>query len=169
MAARQVTRSSQPLLYLYPRNIAQSLVRARQLHRPQLTPAPSSIAAISTRQLHHSPPVRSYKDDQDRTSLKPHTCEHTKSADDSEIAQLKDAFNPKVTNPWEVAASATEEGNGLGSKLEASGINQEFSKPLGDKDHGELPDHDKDTMQKRKKSAWAAMSKHGHISKVTQC
>ncbi|KAH8897053.1 hypothetical protein GQ53DRAFT_594790, partial [Thozetella sp. PMI_491] len=70
----------------------------------------------------------SYKHDKDRESLKPRSSEGTKSATDEEVSAHKDAaFNPKKTDPAEAKATAGK--GGKGNPLEASGANQELSKP----------------------------------------
>ncbi|AEO58856.1 hypothetical protein MYCTH_17585, partial [Thermothelomyces thermophilus ATCC 42464] len=70
----------------------------------------------------------SYKDDQDRRSLKPRSSEGTKSGSDDQVAENTEAaFNPNMTSPEEAKESAAKHSNG--NPLEASGANQEFSKP----------------------------------------
>ncbi|KAK4147519.1 uncharacterized protein C8A04DRAFT_24773 [Dichotomopilus funicola] len=69
-----------------------------------------------------------YKDDQDRQSLNPRRSEGTKSASDDEVAEKSDAaFNPRKTSPEAEHESAGKESNG--NPLEASGANQELSRP----------------------------------------
>ncbi|KAH8177188.1 SMP-30/Gluconolaconase/LRE-like region domain-containing protein [Sarocladium implicatum] len=78
-----------------------------------------------------------YKDDQDRNTLKPRSTENTKSGSDQEVAGADPdaAFNPDKTSP-EAAAASSAGGYGNEDPLEASGANQELSKPRGDEKSG---------------------------------
>ncbi|KAL7951854.1 hypothetical protein V8C42DRAFT_305428 [Trichoderma barbatum] len=72
-----------------------------------------------------------YKDSQNRESLKPGSNDGTKSGRDDDVAAQKDAaFNPSKTSPEEEREAAGQ-GNET-NPLDASGANQEFSKPMGD-------------------------------------
>ncbi|KAK0709792.1 hypothetical protein B0T26DRAFT_618827, partial [Lasiosphaeria miniovina] len=76
----------------------------------------------------------SYKDDQDRESLKPRPSDSTWSGSDDEVAAHKEAFDGSVTNPEQEQASMEEEAGrdgsgGGGNPLDASGANKGFSKP----------------------------------------
>ncbi|OAQ95474.1 hypothetical protein VFPFJ_01584 [Purpureocillium lilacinum] len=74
-----------------------------------------------------------YKDAQERHTLSPRSDEHTKSATDDDVAALLDtAFGPNQPRPDKVIISAEIESKGKPNPLEASGANQEFSKPRGD-------------------------------------
>lgn len=72
-----------------------------------------------------------YKDSQDRESLKPGTNDGTRSGRDDDVSAQEDAaFNPRKTDP-----DAEREAAGRGNEtnpLDASGANQEFSKPMGE-------------------------------------
>lgn len=71
-----------------------------------------------------------YKDSQDRESLKPGSTENTKTGRDQDMANENPdaAFNPSKTSP-EAAKEAQSSGD---HTLDASGANQEMSKPRGD-------------------------------------
>ncbi|KAK3692654.1 hypothetical protein B0T22DRAFT_447808 [Podospora appendiculata] len=133
------------------------------LPRPSLLSKTLPLAlsnSSSSRHYHPTPRARlPYKDDQDRTSLKPRPSEGTKSGSDSDVANLKDAFNPKMTNPEEqMESSAREPGGGA---LDASGGNQIFSKPFGDKPGGLKPDREKDTSDKKRRTGGSSGGKAG--------
>lgn len=86
-------------------------------------------SARAVRRPYHTTPrvLLPYKDSQDRESLRPRTAEHTKSGRDDDVAAQDDAaYNPRKTRPEETGKQAK------GSPLEASGANQELSKPRGD-------------------------------------
>ncbi|EHK23886.1 uncharacterized protein TRIVIDRAFT_26902, partial [Trichoderma virens Gv29-8] len=74
-----------------------------------------------------------YKDSQDRESLKPRSNNGTRSGRDDDVAAQKDAaFNPSKTDPTpESELEAAGRGNET-NPLNASGANQEFSKPMGE-------------------------------------
>jgi hypothetical protein len=138
------------------RSSAQTLLA--QAARTTLRPAPLTITApsltIAARQYHPTPNLLSYKDDQDRQSLKPRRSEGTKSGWDDEVAEKTDAaFNPKKTSPEDAKASAASNGN----PLEASGANQEFSKP-------QKPEEAQDKSDKKTKSAGSKGTKHGKVA-----
>ena len=86
-----------------------------------------------------------YKDDMDRNSLKPRSTENTKSSSDAEASEHPDAaFNPNKTRPVEEKDTASQ--GAEGTPLEASGANQELSKPRGDNPGGaSSPPKDKQT------------------------
>lgn len=98
-----------------------------------LAPAVPSMLS-SNRPLHSSRTVhRPYKDDQDRETLKPRSTENTKTGTDGGLADSAAAFDPSKTRP-ESTYKAAEPGHNddTGNPLEASGANQELSKPMGD-------------------------------------
>lgn len=88
--------------------------------------------SITTRALHTTAAPRlPYKDSQDRESLRPGSTENTKSGRDDDAAKNPDAaFNPDKTRPETEGAAAADGTDG--NPLEASGANQELSKPTGD-------------------------------------
>lgn len=108
-----------------------SLARSRASALAFRAPArPSQLPAAAS--IHTMPALRMpYKDDQDRESLKPRNNENTKSGADEDLMNNPDAaFNPNKTRPEEAQAAA---GSGdLSNPLEASGANQDLSKPRGD-------------------------------------
>jgi len=129
-----------------------------QAARTTLRPAAPTITApaltVAARQYHTTLNLMSYKDDQDRQSLKPRPSEGTKSGSDDEVAEKTDAaFNPNKTAPEEEKASAANNGN----PLEASGANQEFSKP-------QSPEEPKDKSDKKTKSGGSKGKKHGKVA-----
>ncbi|KAL7784977.1 hypothetical protein V8C37DRAFT_394914 [Trichoderma ceciliae] len=72
-----------------------------------------------------------YKYSQDRESLKPGSNEGTRSGRDEDVSAQDDAaFNPQKTDP-DTQREAAGQGNKT-NPLNASGANQEFSKPMGD-------------------------------------
>ncbi|RFU77185.1 hypothetical protein TARUN_5057 [Trichoderma arundinaceum] len=85
-----------------------------------------------TRPYHASTALRlPYKNSQDRESLKPASNDGTRSARDEDVTAQEDAaFNPRKTDP-ETQREAAGRGNET-NPLDASGANQEFSKPMGD-------------------------------------
>ena len=117
------------------------LAQARTLRPANLTPVISRSATPATaptgplnlttvRQYRPTADLLSYKDDQDRQSLKPRPSEGTKSGSDDEVAEKTDAaFNPAKTSPEAEKDSAARASNG--NPLEASGANQELSRPQG--------------------------------------
>ncbi|KAG7286133.1 hypothetical protein NEMBOFW57_008436 [Staphylotrichum longicolle] len=138
------------------RSSAQTLLA--QATRTALRPAPPTITAPSltaaARQYHPTLNLMSYKDDQDRQSLKPRRSEGTKSGSDDEVAEKTDAaFNPNKTSPEDEKASAANNGN----PLEASGANQEISKP-------QAPEEPQDKSDKKTKSGGSQGTKHGKVS-----
>lgn len=135
------------------RTIAQLLIRARIL-RPA-TPALPAAGRALERQYHPSAGLFAYKDDQDRQSLKPRPSDNTKSGSDDQVAEKTDAaFNPNKTSPEEAKQSAAEESNG--NPLEASGANQEFSKPRASEEAVDQSD-------KKTKSGGTVGKKHGKV------
>jgi len=117
---------------------------------------------LSTATARQSPP---YKDDQDRNELKPRSAEGTGSAYDSEVAELREAFNPATTRPEDEFENAARENGGLngGNRLEASGANQRISKPLGDDPGGDKPMPGQKDKQAR--SSTHGGNKHGKVGK----
>lgn len=80
-------------------------------------------------------PLSPYKSSQDRESLDPRSQENTRSGRDEDVAADSGAaFDPNVTRPETSyrKAEATEGGEGDSNSLNASGANQELSKPMGD-------------------------------------
>ncbi|KAK0668019.1 hypothetical protein QBC41DRAFT_394807 [Cercophora samala] len=96
------------------------------LTRRPLPTTPPSFPALLTRHFHPSPPRQAYKDDQDRTSLKPRPNDSTKSGSDDEAAECPTAFDPTVTDP-EMELQSCWKGP-YDNPLEASGANREISK-----------------------------------------
>ncbi|KAK4180122.1 hypothetical protein QBC36DRAFT_320975 [Triangularia setosa] len=94
------------------------------LLRPRL-PITSSLPP-ATRQYHASQIVQAYKDDQDRTALKPRPNDATKSSSDDEAAECATAFDPTVTDPDLEYQSSWRGPND--NPLDASGANREISK-----------------------------------------
>lgn len=88
-----------------------------------------------------------YKNDQDRQSLKPQSTEGTKSGTDNDAAQTDAAFDASKTSP-EAAHTSAEKESGEGNTLEASGANQERSKPLGKDGGGEMKSTTKGQINK---------------------
>ncbi|KAL6874970.1 hypothetical protein J3F83DRAFT_729377 [Trichoderma novae-zelandiae] len=89
--------------------------------------------ALLPRRPYHTTAARRlpYKNSQDRESLKPGSNEGTRSGRDDDVAAQGDAaFNPSKTDP-ESEKAAAGRGNET-NPLNASGANQEFSKPMGD-------------------------------------
>jgi len=98
----------------------------------------------------------SSKDDKDRQSLNPRRSEGTKSGFDDEVAEKTDAaFNPKTTTPEAEKESAAKASNG--NPLEASGANQEFSKP-------QAAEEAADKSDKKTKSRGTGGKKHGKVA-----
>ncbi|KAM4062968.1 hypothetical protein HRG_010469 [Hirsutella rhossiliensis] len=98
----------------------------------RISSRPLVSLAVRGRTIHSTPRApRPYKDSQDRESLQPRSAENTKSGRDDELAGYGDAaFDPHKTKPEPEGrmAGARSDGN----PLEASGANQELSKPRGD-------------------------------------
>ncbi|KAK4201056.1 hypothetical protein QBC40DRAFT_264450 [Triangularia verruculosa] len=104
------------------------LLRARPLQAlPLACCSSSSFSHQSPFPLFHtSSRMQSYKDDQDRTSLKPRPSDSTMSGSDDEVAECPTAFDPNVTDPeteyqtcWKTPTD---------NPLDASGANREISK-----------------------------------------
>lgn len=124
----------------------------RSLFRAQarLTTTPSKLARpfLATRTYHATFISQlPYKDDQDRTSLKPKSTEGSKSGTDDAAAQTDVAFDPSKTSPEEETAAAKHEektksndsgGGGTGNPLDVSGGSHKESKPLGDEGGAEM-------------------------------
>ncbi|KAL6806592.1 hypothetical protein GGI42DRAFT_286898 [Trichoderma sp. SZMC 28013] len=74
-----------------------------------------------------------YKDSQDRQSLKPKSNNGTRSGTDDDVAAQKDAaFDPSKTKPTPESELETAGRGNETNPLNASGANQEFSKPMGE-------------------------------------
>lgn len=106
-----------------------SLLRTT-LRRP-LPPLPMSSSLSLTRQYNPSLPRQAYKDDQDRTSLKPRPNDSTKSGSDDEAAECATAFDPTVTDP-DLEFQSCWKGP-YDNPLEASGANREISKETNER------------------------------------
>lgn len=91
-------------------------LRALRIQRP---------LTIASRQLHTTAPVRAYKDDQDRESLKPKAPYGSQSAGDEAASHNPDSYSRKKTDP------SKEKGDNP-QDLDVSGANQDLSKPQGD-------------------------------------
>ena len=91
-------------------------------------------SASYSRPYHTTPALRlPYKDSQDRQTLRPRSTQHTKSASDDDVAANVDAaFNPHKTSPEVEQETAAAGADNTVNPLEASGANQEISKPHGD-------------------------------------
>ncbi|KIE00974.1 hypothetical protein MAJ_02831, partial [Metarhizium majus ARSEF 297] len=115
--------------------------------------------AYHTNPISYSP----YKDSQNRKSLNPRSAEATKSGRDDDVAGApKAAFGRGVTSPeGERATAAKEEGS---DPLEASGANQELSKPQGDERSGHMMGAGKE-VRKGGKSGGGSPPKKGGASK----
>jgi hypothetical protein len=120
----------------------------------------SRVATIIIRPYHATPTLRHpYKDSQDRRSLRPGSSENTKSGRDDEVASNPDAaFNPHKTRPESEAAAASE-GNET-NPLEATGANQELSKPRGD-EKAKASGPGKETNKGSARSGFGAAPKRG--------
>lgn len=118
-----------------------------------LRPAATRLAGRSipaTRQYHPTAARASYKDDQDRQTVKPQSTEGTMSGTVNDVVDKKDAsFNPKKTAPADEMESAGRESNG--NPLEASGANQEFSKPKAPEAAGDRSEKKKSGGHRGKK------------------
>lgn len=90
-------------------------------------------AAQATRLYTTTPAARlPYKNAQDKDSLNPRSTENTVSGRDDDAAALDDAaYNRNKTRPETAARTADAESKD-GNPLNASGANQELSKPQGD-------------------------------------
>lgn len=128
----------------------QSFLRVRAL-RPSAGPAISTTIA---RQYHPTGSLYSYKDDQDRESLKPRSTEGTNSGTHFDVAEKKDSFNPKTTDPETEKAAAGRESNG--NPLEVSGANREYSKSHN-------PEKVTDRSDKKTRSVASKGKKHGKV------
>jgi hypothetical protein len=97
-------------------------------------PGARAVAFNASRTYHSTVPVRqAYKDSQDRNSLKPSSNENTKFGRDEDAAANPDAaFNPNKTSPEEAERTASNNSTTGANPLDASGANQELSKPTGD-------------------------------------
>ncbi|KAL2162017.1 hypothetical protein VTH06DRAFT_7802 [Thermothelomyces fergusii] len=128
-------------------------------HARTLRPAASGMPAVCrsrNRRYHPSGSLLSYKDDQDRRSLDPRRSEGTKSGSDDQVAEKTDAaFNPDKTRPEEAKESAAKGSNG--NPLEASGANQEFSRPRAREEATDKSD-------KKTKSGGSLGKKHGKVA-----
>ncbi|KAL2174462.1 uncharacterized protein P884DRAFT_263461 [Thermothelomyces heterothallicus CBS 202.75] len=128
-------------------------------HARTLRQAASGMPTVGrslNRRYHPSGSLLSYKDDQDRRSLKPRPSEGTKSGSDDQVAEKTEAaFNPNMTSPEEAKESAAKHSNG--NPLEASGANQEFSKPRA-------PEEAADKSDKKTKSGGTVGKKHGKVA-----
>lgn len=112
------------------------------------------MAAVMARQYHPSASRWSYKDDQDREALRPRPSDGTKSGSDDQVAEKKVAFDPKSTDPQDAKDSAGRESNG--NPLEASGANQEFSKPHN-------PEEAAERLDRKARSGGSQGKKHGNV------
>ncbi|KAL1842670.1 hypothetical protein VTJ49DRAFT_4581 [Mycothermus thermophilus] len=133
------------------------------------TPRPSHPTSIlfSTRPYHTTSPLATYKDDQDRNTLKPRPSDSTKSGSDDEVAtkSFDAAFNPqKTSEPEEALASSQREeqqrragGSDNGNPLEVSGANPDVSKSPEVGDPGKM-------KGKESSSGWKKGKKHGKVS-----
>lgn len=99
------------------------------------------VTQPTVRPLHTTARLRGpYKDSQDRESLRPVTNENTKSGRDEQVASehADAAFDPNTTRPEEAAAQTRNKTSKKGPEaedpLQASGANQDMSKPLGDEE-----------------------------------
>ncbi|ODA82754.1 hypothetical protein RJ55_01263 [Drechmeria coniospora] len=92
----------------------------------------ASSASVHVRVYHAATTLRRpYKDSQNRESLKPKSAEGTMSGRVDDVAKNAAAFDPSKTSPeTERREAARDAGD---NPLDASGANQEISKPLGDK------------------------------------
>lgn len=130
------------------------LFRARAL-RPAAIVLPTAVASLN-RTYHQSGRLAAYKDDQDRESLKPRPTDGTQSGSVYDVVDKKDAsFNPKNTEPEAERESAARESNG--NPLEASGANQELSRP-------QKPEGPIDTSDKKTRSGGSRGKKHGKVA-----
>ncbi|KAL2150753.1 hypothetical protein VTH82DRAFT_7316 [Thermothelomyces myriococcoides] len=128
-------------------------------HARTFRAAQSGVPAVGhslNRRYHASSSLFTYADEQDRRSLNPRRSEGTKSGTDDQVAEKTDAaFNPSKTGPEEAKESAARESNG--NPLEASGANQEFSKP-------HAPEEAVDKSDKTTKSKGTVGKKHGKVA-----
>lgn len=107
-----------------------------------------------------------YKDSQDRESLKPTSNENTKSGRDDQVARehSKAAFDSNTTRPEQAHAQSKQEGDSRGEDpLEASGANQELSKPTGDEKE---PPRKSEEISKGGSSGHGSGEKKGKPTKV---
>ncbi|KAB5542998.1 hypothetical protein GE09DRAFT_1061534 [Coniochaeta sp. 2T2.1] len=91
----------------------------------RLTPrAPAvRLSTPSIRPLSTTFPLRAYKDDQDRESLKPKAPYGSQSAGDEAASHNPDSYSRKKTDPSKEKKE---------QDLDVSGANQDLSKPQGD-------------------------------------
>ena len=96
-------------------------------------------SATTIRPLHTTTRMQMpYKHDQDRESLRPVVNENSKSGTDEQVASehADIAFDPNSTRPEEAAEKTRKKTKSKGREgedaLNASGANQEISKPMGD-------------------------------------
>ncbi|GAB1315782.1 hypothetical protein MFIFM68171_05992 [Madurella fahalii] len=113
-----------------------------------------AISMVIARQYHPTGSLSSYKDDQDRESLRPRSSEGTNSGTNFDVAEKKDAFNPKTTDPETEKEAAGRESNG--NPLEVSGANREYSKPQN-------PEEATDRSDKKTRSTTSKGKKHGNV------
>ncbi|GAP87108.1 hypothetical protein SAMD00023353_2500200 [Rosellinia necatrix] len=89
------------------------------------------------------PPPPPYKDDMDRTSLRPRAHENTQSGTDDGAAGAGAAFDGRETAPGAerdaAAAAVAKHGNGGGSPLDASPADHKFAKGEGEGGAEEKP------------------------------
>ncbi|KAJ6440090.1 Nitric oxide synthase-interacting protein [Purpureocillium lavendulum] len=121
-----------------PRMLEAHMSAFRGIQFQNLHLALRSTTAVrgALRRPYHGTGCRSlaYRDSQERQTLSPRTDEHTKSGTDDEVAALSDtAYGTTKPRPETVILAAEiEAGEGQSNPLEASGANQELSKPRGD-------------------------------------
>lgn len=97
-------------------------------------------ASVRARAYHFTAALRApYKDTESRETLDPRRAEGTQSGRDDDVAANSDAaFNPQKTSPESASQAAStssspsDRGTAGGNPLQASGANQELSKPQGD-------------------------------------
>ncbi|KAK8053618.1 hypothetical protein PG996_012919 [Apiospora saccharicola] len=115
------------------RTAAHSALRLTSRSSPRTAPTAMSMRPLST-----SAARMAYKDDQDRTSVKPRAHEYSGSGTDEQMSDNPDAaFNPDTTSPEEAMKKAGQgskkhddaDGTGeSGNPLGVSPANQEVSK-----------------------------------------
>lgn len=87
----------------------------------------TTSAPLSARSFHPAAARSAYKDDQDRSTLKPRSSEYTQSGTDHEAAHTDSAFDPSDTSP----ESSIKRRNGSGKNqdvLDATGGNDELNR-----------------------------------------
>jgi hypothetical protein len=117
-------------------------------HHHGTTTRPLQQRAATAATLHTTAARRQpYKDDQDRTSLKPQKHEYSQSGTDEQAAENPDAaFNPRKTSP-EAARAAAARGSprgssnekGGGNPLDVSPANRDFAESGRGKDEDRVP------------------------------